>query len=55
MTSHSGIQIIAINIHMKFGLLIEHSMRNIFLEKSYPKCGRETRPTPFSFPISLDQ
>ena len=27
---------------MKFGQLIEYKMRNIFLEKSYRKCGRET-------------
>ena len=32
---------------MKFGQLIEYSMRNIFLEKSYTKCGRETIPSPF--------
>ena len=34
-------------------------MRNIFLEKSYTKCGEETSPTPFSeklkWSISLDQ
>ena len=27
---------------MKFGQLIEYNMRNIFLEKSYTKCGEET-------------
>ena len=27
---------------MKFGHLIEYNMRNIFLEKSYTKCGGET-------------
>ena len=27
---------------MKFGQLIEYNMRNIFLEKSYTKCGGET-------------
>ena len=27
------------NQTMKFGLLIEHNMRNIFLENSYTKCG----------------
>ena len=32
---------------MKFGLLIEHSMRNIFLEKSYTKCGGEANSRPF--------
>ena len=29
---------------MEFGQLIEHNMRNIFLEKSYTKCGGETIP-----------
>ena len=33
---------------MKFGQLIEYNMRNIFVEKSYTKCGVETIPTPFS-------
>ena len=33
---------------MKFGQLIEYYMRNIFLEKSYPKCGGETITRPFS-------
>ena len=32
---------------MKFGQLIEYNMRNIFLEKSYTKCGGETIPRPF--------
>ena len=27
---------------MKFGQLIEYNMRNIFVEKSYTKCGGET-------------
>ena len=27
---------------MKFVQLIEYNMRNIFLEKSYTKCGEET-------------
>ena len=44
---------------MKFGLLIECNMRNIFLEKSYTKYGGETSPRPFSeklkLSISLDQ
>ena len=30
------------NQKMKFGQLIEHNMRNNFLEKPYTKCGRET-------------
>ena len=44
---------------MKFGQLIQHNMRNIFLEKSYRKCDRETIPEPFSknskLNIPLDQ
>ena len=32
------------NQTMKFGQLIECNMRNIFLEKSYTKCGGETSP-----------
>ena len=44
---------------MKFGQLIEYNMRNIFVEKSYTKCGGETIPRPFSkkskLSISLDQ
>ena len=30
------------NQAMKFGQLIEHNMRNIFLEKSYIKCGPDS-------------
>ena len=33
---------------MKFDHLIEHNMKNIFLEKLYKKFGRETIPRPFS-------
>ena len=44
---------------MKFGQLIEYDMRNILLEKSYTKRGRETIPKPFfnksKLSISLDQ
>ena len=44
---------------MKFGQLIEYSMKNIFIEKPYTKCGEETSPRPFSgklkLRISLDQ
>ena len=44
---------------MKFGQLIEYTMRNIFLEKSYIECGGETILRPFSeklkLNISLDQ
>ena len=36
------------NQTMKFGQSIEHNMRNIFLEKSYTKCGGETIPKNFS-------
>ena len=69
MTSQSGKQTIAIyilpyvsrrkdNQIVKFGQLIEYNMRKIFLEKSYPKCGGETSPKPFSkkskLSISLD-
>ena len=32
----------------KFGQLIEHNMRNIFLEKSYKICGGEIISGPFS-------
>ena len=44
---------------MKFGQLIEYNMRNIFVEKSYTKCARETIPRPLSkkskLRISVDQ
>ena len=45
---------------MKFiGQLIDYNMRNIFLEKSYTKCGGDTISRPFSerlkLNISLDQ
>ena len=33
---------------MKFGQLIQYNKRNIFLEKSYRKCGREAIPRLFS-------
>ena len=33
---------------MKFGKLIEYNLENIFLEKSYTKCGGETMPSLFS-------
>ena len=36
------------NPTVKFGQLIGHNMRNIFLEKSYTKCGEETSPRTFS-------
>ena len=40
---------------MKIGQLIEYYMRNIFLEKSCTKCGRETIPRPFSKKIKLSR
>ena len=44
---------------MKFDQLIEYNLTNIFLEKSYTKCGGETISRPFSkkskLSISLDQ
>ena len=44
---------------MKFGQLIDYNIRNIFVEKSYGKCGGETIPRPFSkkskLSLSLDQ
>ena len=47
------------NQTIKFGQLIECNMRNIFLEKSYTKCGGETSCRFFSqklkLSISLDQ
>ena len=70
MTSQSSKQVIVIHIlpnisrskgtqTMKSGHLIEYNMKNVFLEKSFTKCGGETIPTPFSkiskFLISLDQ
>ena len=59
MTSQPGKQKIAIHIlpnisrskvnqAMKFGKLGEHNTRNIFLGKSYTKCGGETIPRSFS-------
>ena len=70
MTSQTGKQTIVTHIlpnisiskgneTIKFGQLIEHNMRNIFLEKLYTKC--EGKTSPRSFPkknrssISLDQ
>ena len=47
------------NQRMKFNQLIEYNMRNIFIEKSFTKCGGETIPRPFSkeskMIICLDQ
>ena len=70
MTSQSWKETIAIHIlsntlrskgnqAMKFGQLIEHNMRNIFVEKSYTKCAGQIIPIPLSkkskLRISLDQ
>ena len=70
MKPQSGKQTIAIQIlpnisrsksnqTVKFGQLIDYNMRNIFLEKSYRKCGEETNPRSFSkkskLNIFLDQ
>ena len=55
MTSQPGKQTVVIHIlpkmsgnkgnqTTKFGQLIECNLRNIFLEKSYIRCGGETRP-----------
>ena len=57
MTPQPGQQLTTMNIlpnistskdnqAMKFGHLIEYNMRNIFLEKSYEKCGGEASPRP---------
>ena len=47
------------NHTITFGQLIEDNMRNIFIEKSYTKCGGESSPRPFSeklkLNLSLDQ
>ena len=53
MTSQPGKQTIAIHVlpniqAIKFGQLIEYDLRNIFAEKSYTKCARETIPRPLS-------
>ena len=55
MTSQPGKQTIAIRILPSISRskgnqtikLIEYKMKNIFLEKSYTKCGGETIPRPF--------
>ena len=41
------------NQTMKFGQLVEYNMRNIFLEKSYTKCGGKTIPRPFRSKLSI--
>ena len=66
ITSQPGKQTIAMNIlpnisrkqTVKIGRLIEYNIRNIFLQKSYTKSGREAITRPFSkkskLSISLD-
>ena len=48
-----------VNQTMKFGQLIQYNTRNIFLEKSYTKCGGGASPRPFykksKLSISLDR
>ena len=41
------------NQTIKFGQLIECNTRNIFLEKSYTKCGEESSSRPFSEKLKL--
>ena len=59
MTSQPGNQTVAIQISfnisrskgnqtMKFGQLIEYNIENIFVEKSYTKCGGKTISRRFS-------
>ena len=47
------------NQTMKFGQLTEYNMNDIFLQKSYTECGRETSPRTFFenliLFISIDQ
>ena len=64
ITSQPGLQTIVIRIlasisrskgnqTMKFGQVVDYNMGNNFLEKSYPKCGEETSPKPFSEKLKL--
>ena len=57
---HQGQNIIVLTVLERLvGPVIEYDMKNIFLEKSYTKCGGKTIPRPFSkkskLSISLDQ
>ena len=65
MTSKPGKQTITIyilsnisrsksNQIMKFGQLLEHNMKNIFLEKLNTKCGGETTVKPFSKKVKIE-
>ena len=67
MTSQPGYETIAMHMLSRnkcnqttiLSQLIEYSMKNIFLKKSYAKCGGETIPRPFpensKLSTSLDQ
>ena len=66
MTSQPGYQAIVIHIlpniwrskgnqTMTFGQLIECNMTNIFIEKSYTKCGGETSHRLFSEKLKLSK
>ena len=39
---------------MEFGQLIKYNMRNIFLRKTYTKCGGETIPRHFFYKIRTE-
>ena len=39
---------------MKFGQLIEYNMKNIFIEKSYTRCGWETSPQTLFWKIEIE-
>ena len=65
MTSQPGSQTISMHIltnisrskdnqAMKFDQLTECNVRNIFLEKSYTKCGGDVIPTLFSKKIKIE-
>ena len=67
MTSQPGYETIGMHIFSRnkgnqtimFSQLIEYNLKNIFLEKSYTKCGGETINRPFpkksKLSTSLDQ
>ena len=70
VTSQPGLEAIAMytlpnisrckgNQEIKFWSVIEHNIRNIFLEKTYTKCDGEIIPRPYSkkskLSISLDE
>ena len=66
MTPHTGQQIVTIhmlpdisqskrNQTMRFGQLIKYDMRNIFLEKSYIKCGGKASSRSFYKELKLSK